>query len=388
MIDLSRLYIFILPSDRVTSVSFNFNKLIRWELDVLTVLNDIHKFTRTIVRGLQTPPWQSDIMEFRYGLWRGISPLFSESGRQLGEENTRPFIFNHHIPADVQICKYEGSRFDQLINISALRIAMKNFDEALAITDEVRTYHCKQKQVKNSDTQIGIWDLYIIARASIALIAFEVRRKKSISRAPIIRDDLSSLYQFISGVFMICRHMMNEADPKIFSNAPISAKELYAYADENKIFTSFNGMVCAGSTRKIIEFLEYCNHGSDQNSHKPGVEENEFLFLKSYIGEVDDWYNYALSAIELDCFLEMEYFKKKISLQKGDEISQKIFAIYQSLANYCCELSSQETFNRDRKDTSDFLTGTLLRQNKILTLLQRDCIQKISAKHLRERLDY
>ena len=66
-------------------------------------------------------------MEFRYGLWTGVSALMGEDGRQLGEHNTRPLVFNREIPAEVHACKYKGSRYGREINISALRVAMRHF---------------------------------------------------------------------------------------------------------------------------------------------------------------------------------------------------------------------------------------------------------------------
>jgi len=189
-------------------------------------------------------------METRYGLWNGVSALFSQSGRQLGEENTRPFILNHHVPAQTIDCKYEGSRAGRAINMSALRIAMTNFDAALAITAAVRDFHAEKIGQKSDSAKLG----------SIALIAYQHRFTPANGLAPapdaIVPDALASQYQFISGVFMICREMMKCGDATIAKNNVTSAAQLYSYADEKEIFISYNGMACAGSTKKIMEFLE------------------------------------------------------------------------------------------------------------------------------------
>ena len=137
-------------------------------------------------------------MEFRYGLWRGVSPLMSESGRQLGEENTRPFLFNDHLPAETLTCKYEGSRNGRLINISALRIAMAHFEPALVLTANVTNYHMRRAYPSTPGQRPGLWDLYAIARASIALIAYRTRRGGRGRSRPAVPDTLTSQYQFIS----------------------------------------------------------------------------------------------------------------------------------------------------------------------------------------------
>ena len=96
------------------------------------------KALKPLVRQVLQAPWASPIMEFRYGVWVGVSGLMGEDGRQLGEANTRPLIFNRDISAEVQVCKYEGTRYGKEINISALRVAMQHFYDAASITVAVR----------------------------------------------------------------------------------------------------------------------------------------------------------------------------------------------------------------------------------------------------------
>ncbi len=340
-------------------------------------------FGKKIARRFITSPWNSDIMEFRFGIWRGISPLYSESGRQLGEENTRPFLYNDHIPAQTLACKYEGSRFGHDINISALRIAMAHFDEALDVTAAVTAYHGQKRAHSQNANPFGIWDLYIISRASIALIAYKVRLGENRNSNPHVSDVLASQYQFISGVFMICRHMMNNNRPEILQNTPISAEDLYAYADENEIFTSFNGMVCAGSTAKIMQFLNFCvDHLASQNSDD---QQDVTQSLSNIVDDPAKWYRYALLTIELDCFLEMTHLRLKKTTNTGlSQIDKSIFGIYQNVANYCSEI-----LGLPLSDVAQpYEEGALDRQNEILKLLGRPPIAKISRKFLDERLDY
>ena len=99
------------------------------------------KTLKPLIRPWLKTPWTCPYMEFRYGLWTGISGLMGEDGRQLGEANTKPAVYMKDIPAETLTCKYEGTRYGQLINISALRVAMKHFYDASAITVSVRDYH-------------------------------------------------------------------------------------------------------------------------------------------------------------------------------------------------------------------------------------------------------
>jgi len=327
-------------------------------------------------------------MEFRYGLWRGVSPLYSENGRQLGEGNTRPFIFNDHVPAETVACKYEGSRYGALINISALRTAMAHFDDAMVITSAVSRSCFQGVQPSALGSQPGIWDLYIISRASIALIAYDKRRRDENRVSHKVPDVLTSQYQFITGIFMICRDMMNNADPAIAQNSPISAEDLFAYADKREIFTSFNGMVCAGSKAKILEFLEFCNKAalsSPDAAHAVNDQNSAYNEIKKLVSNPDDWRLYSLSTIEFDCFIEMEYLARQIKKQPENSKHHKnIQQIYRSLSEYCVKKFDL----RPPNDHLNFADGALERQNAILKLLGRPTLSKIHRKYIEERLDY
>ncbi len=250
---------------------------------------------------------------------------------------------------------------------------MQNFDAALAITKAVQSYHVDHK---GSADPLGIWDLYIMARASIALIAYRMRFNRQAKVANRVSDDLTSQFQFISGVFMICRHMMENAERLIEENQPVLAQVLYDYADENGIFISFNGMACAGSTKKILEFLEFCNDGSPQNIPKA-------IALDDIVSEPDNWYQYALASIELDCFIEQERVSRLAS-KEAQTNGMSAAQIYGSVGDYVRSLVRSPVLADD--GLSSFEAGALLRQNRILDLLGRKRIRKLPSNHIAARL--
>ena len=309
-------------------------------------------------------------MEFHFGLWNGVSALYSASGRQLGEDNTRPLRLNHGIPAETINCKYAGSRNGRAINMSALRIAMQNFDEALAITAAVKNHHLAHRPQTHI---LGIWDLYIMARASIALIAYQKRFTRQNSSGPRVDDALASQYQFISGVFMICRDMMENADPAIAKNHPITAEALYRYADEHGIFLSFNGMACAGSTKKILDFLAFCCTGDGETAK-----------LTDIVNEPENWYQYALATVELDCFIEAERAHRRAKEGANASTSfERAREIYRNLGNYARQQMD------DPEAVTEFLLfedSALARQNRILRLLGRPTISEIPRDHFIARM--
>ena len=343
------------------------------------------KTLRPLLRQVLQAPWASPLMEFRYGVWVGVSGLMGEDGRQLGEANTRPVVFNRDIPAEVQTCKYKGTRYGKNINISALRVAMQHFYDAASITVAVREYHMKQIGKSVSDAP-SAWDLYIISRAAVALISYRYRYGKT----PLdeeIPNDLSSLYKLVTGVFVIFREMTRAAHAGIEENKPFSGKELYKYADVNDMFSSADNMVCAGSVAKITEFLELAIQGkAHANGSKLALkgEDDHLSFLRNYVSDLDGWYSYALLTIELDHFIELEVMERQIAENPADaEKQMAVRDIFAAQHAYFVELMGDTAL----KFPSDFKAGALHRQNVILDYLKLSPIKHIPEKVINFRLN-
>jgi len=343
------------------------------------------KTLKPLVRQVLQAPWASPIMEFRYGVWVGVSGLMGVDGRQLGEANTRPLIFNRDIPAEVQVCKYEGTRYGKEINISALRVAMQHFYDAASITVAVREYHMKRLGKPVSEVP-GAWDLYVISRAAVALISYRYRYGKTPLREEI-PNDLSSLYKLVTGVFVIFREMTRVAYPGVKENKPFTGQELYKYADSNYMFNSAENMVCAGSVAKITEFLELAVQGkAHKNGDKLALkgEDGHLSFLQNYVADLDGWYNYALRVIEMDHFIELEVIDRKIAENPADaEKEMGARDIWAAQHAYFIELIGKSAL----KFPSDFKTGTLHRQNAILDGLEWPNIKHITEKVINQRLN-
>ena len=344
----------------------------------------IPKPLKALIRPFVTNPLDYDLMEFKYGLWSGVSSLFDEDERQLGEGNVRPRIFNHDIPIEAHACKFSGSRDGKLINMSSLRSTMKYFYEASAITVAIRDFHM-EKINKPITENPNIWDLYVIARASLALIAY---RYRSVNR-PIsesLPNDLGSQYKMVTGIYVICREMVSAAHPAIKNNDPISAQELYDYADKHNLFESDTGMVCAGSTRKIVEFLEITNQGrSHPESAKLKLEKQDSYLdiLGRYVSDIEGWYRYALLNIELDSFISMEVLERKLKANPSkQERIQSVIDITRAQHNYWLELLGRS----DDTDAADFKQAALERQNAILAHLKKPLVKAIPQKVFNSRL--
>ena len=185
---------------------------------------------------------------------------------------------------------------------------------------------------------------------------------------------------------MICRDMIDTRDQRMLKNAPISADQLYEYADHHKIFESFNGMVCAGSTKKIMEFLEFCTAQMEAAFSTEGsLNQNGSSPLSEFIDDAGLWYRYALASIELDCFIKIERRRAKskdaVELASDD---QATIGIYQEITKYCLSLMSSSY----QPSNAPFASGSLERQNEVLGLLGRTPIKAIKRAQLDAQLGY
>lgn len=332
---------------------------------------------RPLAQKLAEKPWQSPIMEFRYGLWLGVSCLYTSDGRQLGEENARPMLLNNFVPAQWQECKYAGSRNSRLINVSALRNAMAHFDEALAIVGAVRAFYLERRGKAPTDL-VGLWDLYIVSRAATALIAYQARRQRAGAPAPIVASALASQFQFISGVFMICRHMMRGGEPLIMQNQTASAEQLYRYADEKDLFVSPTGKACAGSRASIMQFLEFCCTGS-RNTATAVPQTDINTTLQGCVDDIGLWFSYSMHSVAMNCMIEAEIMRKKA--QSADRDNAAKMTIYASIGDYA-DSTRGEAYNSQ----GSFESRVLARQNAILETLKKPPITSIPSKVWAERL--
>lgn len=323
-------------------------------------------------------------MEFRYGLWAGVSSIFGEDGRQLGERNTRPIIFDRHVQTETHACKYEGSRNGALINISALRTAMASFYEACAVTVAVRDYHMVQSG-RSIEDHPGIWDLHVISRASLALIAYRYRAGK-LSADDLLAHDLASQFKFVTGLFVITREMTNAAHPMIKANNLVSAQELFNFVDDNDHFRSEADMVCAGSTSKIIEFMDIAiqgrNHQHNEKLKLDGADDH-LAVLRKFVPDLESWYRYALLTVELDSFVEGETFRRlKETEPDNQDHLESVLSICDAKHQYWLTL-----LGRDEQDKKiSFKEGVLARQNAMLALLNMPQLKGLSDRMIKSRL--
>lgn len=261
------------------------------------LLSDMQPKQR-IQRALSTPPWLSPTMEFDYGIWLGVSAMRSTDGRQLGESNTRPFAYQKPVPTKWTECHFADSRKGGMMNITALKILMENFDGAVSLLLQVRQHYLNY--IDSPQRPLGLWDIYLMSRAALGIITYLARRSPPGVTDNHITPLLASHYKLVSGLFITVRDMIAKADHSVLENQLFSTEEFIAYADKQHMFTSADGRVCAGSQKKISEFVQYALYGQNAQPYKNGVQ------LSQMVTDINHWLDYIFLATELELYVEYE----------------------------------------------------------------------------------
>ncbi len=241
-----------------------------------------------------TPPYKSHDMELKYGLWRGVSSLHSIDGRQFGENNVEPEILrNTSLKTQLHLCKFEGSRYGFMMNMTALTIIMQDWEPAIDIIISVRQFYLNKTHQKNKI--LTLTECYVVSKLCVAFPIYLIRNKHSKINDGQLPTIISSQFQLISGVFMIIRKMIEEGEPYLSLHNTMTSEEIYNYADKHNVFFSEkNKQVCSGSKVKIIELIEFVINGKNLTDTQVTV------FQTSLNDKMDEFYHYAMASIELE----------------------------------------------------------------------------------------
>lgn len=275
----------------------------------------LHNFVIDIYCRYYPLPFLDNAMEFRYGVWAGISTIRCKEGRQLGETNSTPLAFRRAAPTQFHSAHLEGSRAGYSINLTALQNIMRYWPDLMAFIQALRPHLLKKLGIRSEPLSAG--DLYLLALTFVAIPAYLARR----SKAPIGDGHITVLIadqqKLITGVFMIIRHMIEQNYPGISTSSFINEDALYDYADQHNLFLSPEGKptACGGSKRKILELLRQLIYLPNEPAPAISAEVEQNL---AAIGELDDFLIYAISA----CRLELSLMLTQLTLKQFQDQAQ------------------------------------------------------------------
>lgn len=191
-------------------------------------------------------------MEFDCGVWLGPSTLHCVDGRQLGEENAWPVFFREHVATDYHASNMPGSRSGSVINMTALHMVMRTWNQALPVMGAMRRLF--DDGFGAHGKTLGMRELFVVSKMGCALPALMVRRGQAPLRSGQIPALVATQFKLIAGFFMVAQEMLwgnARHDPHV------SAEDFFEFADREGIFISPSGRACGGSKKKIIELFNY-----------------------------------------------------------------------------------------------------------------------------------
>lgn len=201
------------------------------------------------------PPYYDPKMEFRYGVWGGVSSMHCRYGRQLGENNVVPHRLKETMPTELQVFRNGGSRDGRYFNKSALRHAMRNWDPAMALIGDMRREYLRRRG--SVGEPLGLFDVYTLAKLCVCLPAWQTRQRHAPLKDRRLDPVIATVFQLTAGMFMVIRKMLARGEPGLDASSRMTPEELYDYADHHGVFLSPNGHACGGSRRKIIELMDF-----------------------------------------------------------------------------------------------------------------------------------
>lgn len=211
-----------------------------------------------ITRELTGRSLELSYLELVVPIYRVAHPAMDAEGRQVGEANVFPKPLRLDIPTDWRVCQHVGSRYqDKLpMNVTALKTMRKHWPHCMAALLPIREAYLRRfPLVREQGWTVG--DLQRLSTLVLAVPAYLLMRAEQPVSTGALHPVLSNLFRITDGVRMTLHYMlfMPVNERTLPPNAPITAEQIYAYAERNNLFLSDFG-VCAGPRAMIEEFLK------------------------------------------------------------------------------------------------------------------------------------
>lgn len=249
---------------------------------------------------LNPPPYHRANMEFDYDVWIGISSFFSASGRQVGEANTGPERYKVVVDTEFRPCKFEGTRYGLLTNITASRHVLAELQNAVQLVTLLRNNYIQRKGLKSD--RMNLVQSYVFSKMGAAMTAFHARRNKNRIESGSLPPLETAFFTLGVGPFMVVRALMEAGSLAPLNPDPMGAEELYAAADSSRSLVSNDGTRgCAGSKKLIITFADVVWNGS----YKGELTAPEALRAYNSIDDWDNYYAYVFASSKLELLIKL-----------------------------------------------------------------------------------
>jgi hypothetical protein len=223
-----------------------------------------------LMQRLTGQPLEMGYLETVVPIFRVAHMFLDSDGRQVGEANVFPQPLRLDVPTQWRTCTYSGNRYqgDKPMNATALKAMRVHWRQMMALLLKMREAYLNRFPKARDGWTVG--DLERLSTAVLALPSYMVLRCDD----PVANGDLhpvlSNLFRVTDGLRMTMHQMLFVPfhERMRTPDEPVSAAEVYAYAERNYSFHSA-GAVCAGPQFMIEEFLAVIIDGAEPKSGMP-----------------------------------------------------------------------------------------------------------------------
>jgi len=195
-------------------------------------------------------------LELVLPLYRISHVTLDGEGRQVGEGNVFPKALRLEVPTEWRTCPHAGSRYqhERPMNVTALKSMRAHWKPMMVALLRVREVYLRRFPQARQGWTVG--DLHCLSAFVLSICTYLTLREKDRVANGDLHPVLSCMYRVTDGVRMVMHHMLfsENLESTLPLHAPMTAAELYAFAERNEIFISDHG-VCAGPRAMIEEFL-------------------------------------------------------------------------------------------------------------------------------------
>jgi hypothetical protein len=235
-------------------------------IDQPLVWNDLEN----VMRKLTGKPLELANLELVVPIFRVAHMYMDKDGRQVGEANVFPPAFRLDRPTQWRTCTYSGTRYqpERPMNVTALKVMRVHWRQMMAVLLQVREVYFKRfPEARNG------WTVGDLERASVGVLSlpsFMLLRQDDPVENGNLHPVLSSIFRVTDGLRMTMHQMLFVpfGEPTRSPDTPMTAAEVYAYAERNHSLHSGHG-VCAGPQFMIEEFLAVFLNGAEPKSGMP-----------------------------------------------------------------------------------------------------------------------
>ncbi len=235
-------------------------------------------------------------LELIVPIFRVAHMLLDGEGRQVGEANVFPSALRLDIPTTWRTCPQVGSRYhaDRPMNVTALKSMRMHWKSMMLCLLNIRRAYLERFPHAANPWTVGHMER--LSSIVLAVPAYLMMRQRDRITNGELHPVFSCMFRVTDGLRLTLHQMLflPVMEKTLDPDSPITAAQLYEYAERNYAFFSPHG-VCAGPVAMIKEFLDVMFYGT-LKYEETSVELDEMV--KQGMSQLGDAFDYGLYGLQ------------------------------------------------------------------------------------------